>query len=69
MFNFIFIALMGMALIAIGIYAIRHPDSWWFRRSRDDIELSELRIWYLKFAGKMTIAFGALMILLSFQHL
>ncbi|OMF79909.1 hypothetical protein [Paenibacillus glucanolyticus] len=69
MFNFIFTALIGIALITIGIYSIRHPDSWWFRRSRDDIELSDLRIWYLKFAGKMIIAFGALVILMSFQHL
>lgn len=39
------------------------------RGSRADIELSDLRIWYLKFAGKMTIAFGVVVILMSFQHL
>jgi uncharacterized protein YjeT (DUF2065 family) len=69
MFNFIFIAFIGIVLIAIGLYAIRNPHSWWFRRTRDDIELSDLRIWYLKFAGKMTIAFGVVVILMSFQHL
>lgn len=39
------------------------------RGSSDDIELSDLRIWYLKFAGKMTIAFGVVVILMGFQHL
>ncbi|OIB00728.1 hypothetical protein AK95_26570 [Paenibacillus sp. LC231] len=67
--NFISTAFMGIAFIAIGLYAIRNPHSWWFRRTRDDIELSDLRIWYLKFAGKVAIAFGVVVILMSFQHL
>lgn len=67
--NFISTAFMGIAFIATGIHAIRNPHSWWFRRTRDDIELSDLRIWYLKFGGKVAIAFGVVVILMSFQHL
>lgn len=69
MFYFIFTMFMGVALIGTGLYAIRNPYSWWFRRSRDDTEPSDLRIWYLKLMGKVTMAFGALVILMSFQHL
>ncbi|EGG31147.1 MULTISPECIES: hypothetical protein [Paenibacillus] len=69
MFNFISVLLMGLALMGIGIHAIRNPYSWWFRRTRDDTEPSDLRIWYLKLMGRVTMAFGALVILMSFQHL
>lgn len=69
MFDFISVLFMGLALTGIGIYAIRNPYSWWFRRSRDDTEPSDLRIWYLKLMGKVTMAFDALVILMSFQHL
>lgn len=33
------------------------------------MELSDLRIWYLKFMGKIVITFGIVIILMSFQHL
>ncbi|MFK4165256.1 hypothetical protein ACI2LM_03245 [Paenibacillus lautus] len=69
MFDFISVLFMGLVLTGIGIYAIRNPYSWWFRRSGDDTEPSDLRIWYLKLMGKVTMAFGALVILMSFQHL
>ncbi|WP_244563075.1 hypothetical protein [Paenibacillus uliginis] len=67
--TFIISILLGSAVITLGIYAIKRPESWWFRRIGDDSELSDLRIWYIKFAGKIAIGFGALIILLSAQHL
>lgn len=69
MFDFISVLFMGLALIGIGLYAIRTPYSWWFRRTRDDTEPSDLRIWYLKLLGKVTLAFAAIVILMSLQHL
>ncbi|AJS59980.1 hypothetical protein [Paenibacillus sp. IHBB 10380] len=66
---FIFYFLLGSAVIALGIFAIKHPDSWWFKRIGDDRERSNMWISYIKFAGKITIGFGALIILLSTQHL
>lgn len=60
---------LGTAIISLGTYAIKRPESRWFRRNGDDSELSDLGIWFIKFAGKIAIGFGALIILLSAQHL
>jgi len=69
MYNFIFTMLVGIMLMVIGLYANRNPYSWWFRRTSDDTDPSDVRIWYIKFIGKVIIAFGLVVILLSFQHL
>ncbi|MGG3283544.1 hypothetical protein [Paenibacillus solani] len=69
MYNFISTVFLGIMLIVIGLYANRNPYSWWFRRMSDDTEPSDVRIWYIKFIGKVIIAFGFVVILLSFQHL
>ncbi|OAB44508.1 hypothetical protein [Paenibacillus glacialis] len=65
---FIFNLLLGSAVIALGIFAIKHPDSWWFRNLFDDREPSDLLISYTKFAGKITIGIGAFIILISTQY-
>jgi len=69
MFTFIFYLLLGSAVIALGIYAIKHPDSWVFRRIGDDREPSESYTSYLKFVGIITIGMGAIIILFGSQHL
>ncbi|OAB30212.1 hypothetical protein PMSD_20725 [Paenibacillus macquariensis subsp. defensor] len=69
MFTFIFNSLLGSAVIALGIYAIKNPYSWLFRNLFDDREPSDFFISYTKFAGKITIGMGAIIILFGSQHL
>ncbi|KOP65185.1 hypothetical protein AMS62_07945 [Bacillus sp. FJAT-18019] len=69
MFNFLSIVLTGILIIALGLHANRNPYSWWFRRMSDDTEPSDVRIWYIKFIGKVIIVFGVVVTLMSFQHL
>lgn len=66
---FVFTLLLGSAVIAHGIFAIKHPDSWWFKRIGDDREPSDSWISYIKFAGKITIGLGALIIISGAQYL
>ncbi|MEC0173189.1 hypothetical protein [Paenibacillus graminis] len=66
---FFFTLLLGSAVIALGIFAIRHPDSWWFKRIGDDSEPSEGWMGYIKFAGKITIGLGAMIIIFGAQYL
>lgn len=61
--------LLGIAVIAIGIYAIKNPYSWWFKRIGDDRDPSDMWIWYIRFAGKITIMLGVMIIVLGTQHL
>lgn len=66
---FIFTLLLGSATIALGIFAIKHPDSWWFKRIGDDREPSDSWMGYIKFAGKLTIVLGAIISLLGVRFL
>lgn len=69
MFTFIFLLLLGSAVIALGIYAIKNPYSWLFRNLFDDREPSDFFISHTKFAGKITIGIGTFIILFGTQHL
>jgi len=69
MFMFIFLLLFGSAVIAFGIYAIKNPYSWWFRNLFDDREPSDFSISNTKFAGKITIGVGVMIILFGSLHL
>jgi len=42
---FLFYLLLGIAVITFGIYVIRNPYSWWFKKISDDREPSDLRIY------------------------
>ncbi|NWL90373.1 hypothetical protein DMN77_22740 [Paenibacillus sp. 79R4] len=66
---FYFSLLLGIVAIAVGIYAIKNPYSWWFKRIGDDRDPSEARILYVKFAGKAVIMLGVIIIILGVQHL
>lgn len=68
--SFFFVGVLcGSGLVALGLHAIKRPDSGGFRRREEVGEPSDLRIWYIKFAGKVTIAFGVIVILLGAQFL
>ncbi|MBB3129646.1 hypothetical protein FHS19_004321 [Paenibacillus rhizosphaerae] len=51
------VLIMGIVFVAIGWFARKKPESWWFRRFGEDryAELSEDRRWYLRFAGMILI--------------
>lgn len=59
------VLIIGIVLAAIGWFARKKPESWWFRRFGEDwdAELSEDRRWYLRFAGMILMIFGGLLCL------
>ncbi|GGH23512.1 hypothetical protein [Paenibacillus segetis] len=54
--------IFGLFIMAFGLFAIRKPDSWWFRRLGDDSDQSEERVSYLKIVGIPITIFGLLVI-------
>ncbi|GIP43290.1 hypothetical protein J45TS6_17490 [Paenibacillus sp. J45TS6] len=66
---FIFYFLMGVCVIALGILAIKRPDSWLFKRIGDDREPIDTWLSYVKFAGVISIIMGVIIIILGMQHL
>lgn len=66
---FFFFLLLGGGIIALGIYAVKHPDSWMFRRIGDDREPSEMGLSYTRFAGKVAVMTGVIIIVFGAQAL
>lgn len=66
---FIFYFLMGVCVIALGILAIKRPDSWLFKRIGYDKDPSDMWLSYVKFAGIISIIMGVIIIILGTQHL
>ena len=55
---------LSFALVATGIYAMKHPHSAWFRRIGDRDEPGEGRLAYIRFAGLFIVIVGLLMVVM-----
>ncbi len=66
---FVFYFLMSVCVIALGIFAMKRPDSWLFKRLGYDREPSDMWLSYVKFAGIISIIMGVIIIILGTQHL
>lgn len=58
----VIIIITGLLLMALGLFAIKRPDSWWFKRLGDDSDPSESYTSYIKFIGLVISIFGLLVL-------
>lgn len=67
----IFLLLLGALIICLGIFAIKKPISWFFRPIglKRDSEPSAGFIDYIKFAGVISIVFGAILFIFGILSL
>lgn len=64
----VFFMLLGIAVIALGLFAVKNPDSWWFRRIGDDSEPSDDDLECNRLRGAATMIVGIVVTVLSIQH-
>lgn len=54
--------ILGVVVIAFGIFAITRPTSWWYKRFGEVEDPSEERLWWTRFAGLLTVIMGAVIV-------
>jgi hypothetical protein len=57
--------LLGIAVIALGLFAIKKPESWWFKRIGEDSEPSDANISLTRFGGVVTLIMGLIIFIIS----
>lgn len=59
--------MLGLATIGLGIYTVKNPHSWLFKRLGDDSEPSEGYLQSIRFRGKLIVVIGVFACLMATQ--
>ncbi|MGZ9587114.1 hypothetical protein [Paenibacillus marinisediminis] len=63
------IFMLGIVLVGVGLFGIKHPESWLFWNLIDDRERGDEHLAFTRSGGKLVIIMGVVIIGFGIQHL